>query len=161
MPIKRTPTALKSDMMSTRERYFLFFSILAAPLTYLCLFMFKRRRDKISNDQGFTRRQMAYKAFRSRLKSLNQDGKFFEEASLLLREYLGNKFNFDGKAITPIDAERKLKPYQLSTESIRKIEAFLKECEAGQFGGTTVSESGKTAENIVSIVDSVEKAGRR
>jgi len=165
MPIKRTPAALRSDDLRPRERWLLLLACLVCPGIYAGLLFLKRSRDRLSADSGLARRRSAYREFSSRLQGIDANGAngaFFEAAAGLLREYLGNKFNLDGKAITPIDARRKLASHPLSADSIGRIEAFLRECETGQYGGEISSEEGKANQRrvLVSIVSAVEKEAR-
>jgi hypothetical protein len=162
MPIKRDPFALKSDRLTFDEQVFFIALILMAPLAYGCVFLLKRKRDHLLTNKGLLRKRRAFKGFKSLLKDLKMDGGFFDEASLCLREYLGDKFNLDGKAITPMDAERKLGPFHLSQEAIKRIESFLKDCETVQFGGVAISQEGKSKLKVelASIVDSIEREAR-
>jgi hypothetical protein len=163
MPIKRAPSSLRSDMLTPMQRRGILLFCFSGVFLYALLFALKKRNDNFASNIGLGRKQKAFREFNARLKTLNRDGAFFEEASLLLREYLGNKFNLDGKAITPMDAERKLSPYKISKESIKKIEGFLRACEAGQYGGTLKGndKSSEQSEILASIVNGIESEVRR
>jgi BatD DUF11 like domain len=160
MPIKRAPSALRSDALGVHERWILLLLCSLCPLTYAAIFFVKRRQDRFSSDVGLSRKRKAYRAFNANLKGLQTDQGSLEETARLLRDYLGNKFNLDGKALTPMDASPKLSPFGLSSDLIKKVEDFLRDCEASQFGGLGQNDTSKHRERLVSLVQTIEKEAR-
>lgn len=162
MPIRRSPLAVRDDRLKPGERWALLGVGGVCALLYVALLVLKKRRERLLSDAGLSRKQKAYKRFTRGVQALDLKSVAFEETSLLLREYLGNKFNLDGRALTAIDAARKLGVYRLSQESIAIIEKFLAECEAGAYGGKKEpggSLSGQV-ESLTSIVGRIEKEVR-
>jgi len=139
MPINRSLTALKSDALQAQERFLFLIILCFFPLGYFGIVFIRKHQQKIKADTGYVRRGKAYKTFQKDLKHLKGDGKFFEQASMALRSYLGNKLNMDGGALTSIDIQRKLDPH-LSGSALTKITEYLKQCEQGQYGGKSTSK---------------------
>lgn len=161
MPIKRAPSALRSDYLTSHERWLILLLCFLCFPAYIVILLIKRRRDRFSSDVGLSRKRKAYREFNTRLKGLDINGAFFQNASLLLRDYLGNKFNLEGQALTPMDTYPKLSPHGLSKDSIKKVEDFLRECEAGQFGGLGRENGSKHQDRLVSIVKEIERGARQ
>jgi hypothetical protein len=155
MPIKREIEALKNDVLSREARRAILMTLLVCLMFYLFLFIWNRRRDRLSGDHAYLRREKAYKRFIVAAKVIHPD-QFFEQASNALRAYLGDRFNFDGGALTSADTDPKLRPLRVSGEMIRKIETFLKKCEAVQYGRQTdVVEV--SMEELTQLVLEIEK----
>lgn len=162
MPIMRGNGDLTNESMEIREKGILLFLIFLQPVLYLLGIVLRKRREKIFQDKGYWQREKAYKKFKSDFQSLDQEDTLFGNASGLLKVYLGDKLNLDGKALTPMDASRKLIPYKVSSELVKEVEEFLKTCEAGQYGGGPwgPQEKKKIKENLLTIVKKLEKEVR-
>ena len=87
---------------------------------------------------SFYRSQKAYKAASQRLKSLTNSKytnskEFASELSEILREYIGDKLNMEGKAITATEVEHKLKESDYLYDHVDITRKFLEKCEALQY----------------------------
>jgi hypothetical protein len=157
MPLKRSGQNA-SDSLSRSLQTGLLFLFTLFPLIFGGSFIYQRRLRKIQNDKGYQRRGKAFKKFSSDLKNTGQKQEF-DRLSRLLRDYLGDKLNFDGLALTPLDSERVLKPFGLSTDRIRQVETFLKTCESSSYGGESFSaeKAGALRKELVALVGSLER----
>ena len=105
--------------------------LLLMPLFYLVLRGAKRRRDRLASDHGLVRRGLAFKQFSRAYGKLRLEEGMVEKASQILRQFLGDKLNIDGLALTPRDVER----FEISIELQKDVKEFLQQCEMGVYGG--------------------------
>ncbi len=157
MAVRREIAVMRTDDLTPAQRNSILGLALACPLLYLFGFVWKRKHDLNLKDSGYYRREKAYKRFLTGAQKL--DGPLdFEKMSFLLRTYLGDKLNFDGQALTPIDLERKLRPFQVSDAAIKEGTEFLKLCERGQYGGIPGGKTGaELKQTLLAMVANFEK----
>ena len=112
---------------------------LTSPIIFflICAF-FIRLQKRLTTDVAFYRSQKAYKAASQRLKSLTNSKytnskEFASELSEILREYIGDKLNMEGKAITATEVEHKLKESDYLYDHVDITRKFLEKCEALQY----------------------------
>ena len=108
-------------------------------------FLLQRRRKKLAEDPNYPRRRKALKNALRRMKGLsNRSGRdFFEEASLILRDFLGDKLGIDGRALTKIDIDQKFPILGFSDEEVKTVAQLLHRCEEGIYGGISLAEGDK------------------
>ena len=113
-------------------------------------------------DVAFYRRQNAYKNATQRLKkmsalehsNLSAPKEFGRKLSEILREYIGNKLNLQGKAITAEEVEIRLK--ESGYESAEVTRKLLERCETLQFAPTTrggTKELLGESENLIKLLE--------
>jgi hypothetical protein len=117
---------------------------------YLVLFSFpiaayaatafiKKRRKRLEEDTGYARGRSALKHFKRNAVPLKKyaqagDGKeFYRLTSRALKEFLGDKLNRTGSALTPQDIEQRLSTLAIPQEKIGELLEVLHALEAGQF----------------------------
>ena len=112
---------------------------LTSPVIFflICAF-FIRLQKRMTTDVAFYRSQKAYKAASQRLKRLTNSKytnskEFASELSEILREYIGDKLNMEGKAITATEVEHKLKESDYLYDHVDITRKFLEKCEALQY----------------------------
>ena len=150
LPLEREPSALRNERMTPRESL-LWLSIALTPAAgFVGAWLWRRRRERIRLDSGYLRRSGAGKRAQARLKKLPQLGgaAFYEEASGLLRDFAGDRGNFDGRALTALDAGRRLEPRGASPTTCEALKGFLQECDAGIYGGHALNAAEK--QNLLS-----------
>ena len=103
----------------------------------ICAF-FIRQKKRLATDMAFYRSQKAYKTASQKLKSLtrskNIDSKeFTSELSEILREYIGDKLNMKGKAITAAEVEYKLKQLDYQINQVNITRNLLEKCDTLQY----------------------------
>ncbi len=159
MPIKRDIEALNDDALSSGAKKGVLVTIFVCFILYGLIVMLKTRRDRLLEDRAYVRREKAYKRFQIAAKTFSNGGAFFETASGAFRTYLGDRFDLDGLALTSADAHPKLRPLGVSEEAIAKIEAFLRTCEAAQYGGVAHANHTVPMEELTGLVLELEKGG--
>ncbi len=156
MPIKRNLDSLHNDAISEAGKKGILATLSVSFLLYLFLFVLGRRRDRLLGNPALVRRGMAYRQFKATVKGLHKDEAFFEQAAVLLRTYLGDRFNLDGGALTVADIDPKLRPFGVSWEIIQKVEAFFQTCDEARYGGRQENRDDAIA-TLTSIVNQIEK----
>jgi hypothetical protein len=127
-------------------------------LFILAAFLIKQQK-RMKHDVAFYRHRNAYKYASQRLKQMSSiehsDSKEFgKELSEILREFIGNKLNLQGKATTAEEVETRLKESGYDTaETTRKL---LARCETLQFaplasGGT--QEMLEESKNLIKLLE--------
>ncbi len=130
-------------------------------LFILSVFIIKRQK-RMKYDVAFYRRQNAYKNATQRLKkmsalehsNLSAPKEFGRKLSEILREYIGNKLNLQGKAITAEEVEIRLK--ESGYESAEVTRKLLERCETLQFAPTTRGSTKELlgeSENLIKLLE--------
>lgn len=127
-------------------------------LFILSAFLIKQQ-NRMKYDVAFYRHRNAYKNASQRLKQMSSlehssSKEFGKALSEIIREYIGNKLNLRGKAITAEEVEIRLRESNYeSAEATRKL---LERCETLQFaplsGGGT-KELLDESENLVKLLE--------
>ena len=107
-------------------------------LLFVMTAFFIRKQKRWTTDVAFYRNQKAYKTASQRLKNLrlsqNSESKEFASAlSEILREYIGDKLNMQGKTITAAEVEYKLKESDYQSNVANSTRKLLEKCEALQY----------------------------
>ena len=114
----------------------------------------------MKHDVAFYRRRNAYKNATRRLKKMSEHSdpsapkEFGRELSEILREYVGNKLNLQGKAITAEEVETRLK--EADYESAEVTRKLLERCEILQFAPTTRGNTKdllRESENLIKLLE--------
>jgi hypothetical protein len=121
--------------------------------------LFIKQQKRLKYDVAFYRHRNAYKNATQRLKKMSSsehpDSKEFGRAiSEILREYIGDKLNLQGKATTAEEVELRLK--ESDYESAEITRKFLERCETLQFApmasGSTKELLGES-ENLIKLLE--------
>lgn len=130
-------------------------------LFFVMAAIFIRQQKRLITDVAFYRNQKAYKTASQKLEKLarsqNSESKeFVSELSEILREYIGDKLNMQGKAITATEVEHKLKKSDYQANAANKTRKLLERCEALQY--TPVSSGNnlellKESQDIIKILE--------
>jgi hypothetical protein len=107
-------------------------------LLFLIAAIFIRQQKRLTTDVAFYRNQKAYKTAAQKLENLahsqNSESKeFVSILSEILREYIGDKLNMQGKAITATEVEHKLKESEYQPNTALDTRKLLEKCEALQY----------------------------
>ena len=159
MPAKER-IVVESDALGTAERVWLLALMTVSPFGYLGALWHHRRRIRIRADQGYLRRERAHKVLKSRLAKVATAAKPYQEASLALRCYLGDKFDFDGGAMTPVDTARLLAPRGITKAAVERINTLLMQCDEASYGGGAAVGKDELGDNIRELVKLVDKEAR-
>jgi hypothetical protein len=107
-------------------------------LLFVIAAIFIRQQKRLTTDVAFYRNQKAYKTASQKLENLAQNQnseskEFVSELSEILREYIGDKLNMQGKAITAVEVEHKLKESDYQPNAANSTRKLLEKCEALQY----------------------------
>jgi hypothetical protein len=113
------------------------FLILAPPLVFLSISQFVRSKRRLKNDPAYYRNQMAWKMAQEKLDVLSRtpmDSKEqVKQLSKIMREYIGNKLNLPGGAITSNEVEEKMRQKHFNQKQAQATREILEKCESLQF----------------------------
>jgi len=118
-----------------------------------------KQQKRMKHDVAYYRHRNAYKNATQRLKQMSSfehsDAKEFGRVlSEILREYIGNKLNLQGKATTAEEVEIRLK--ESDYEAANMTRKFLDKCETLQFAplasGSTKELLGES-ENLIKLLE--------
>jgi hypothetical protein len=127
----------------------LLFGLTAGGLAY------RRRR---SGNRQLVRRSRAYGSFRKIAAKWNGNASF-DGLDGALRAYLGDRFDTDGGALTPLDVKEKIGHRGVSEDLVRETKEVLELCERARYGGG--GDPGPIRERVVRLVEGLEKEERR
>jgi hypothetical protein len=124
-----------------------------------CLLV-KQRREQYSADTGLARSKNARGSFNKKLLLVQQqlhrdEAGFYGEAAKALKEFVGDKLNITGSALTAEEIERRLSALNLPEPSIRELKKIIVLLEAGQFASKK-----HTPEERANVVEAMKKAVR-
>ena len=155
-PLKQvlTPT---SGVLSNREALLFWSLFFLFPLAYLGGSFKKRRNERFSQDSGLRRQEQALRKFQKGIKQVREGQNFVVQASSIFRDYIGDKVNVDGKALTPLDLDRILGPHHIEIKTIEEIKMLLQDFERAQYGGQTGSAPSEIVNKMKDIVKNMEK----
>jgi hypothetical protein len=147
LPIYTDTEALRDNSLDRRD-YIIYGAVFLLPgLAFLTLFSIRMRQLRHENDASLLRRKNAYKkamknldTASSVLKDGNQSG-FYAGVSKAIKEYLGDKLNLSGAALTPQEAEAKLETAGLNAELIERVKELMQQCESCQFGSMSTGQT--------------------
>jgi len=136
------PIRTSHAVMSTENPYpgfgiVLLFALLPAAC-FFAVFIVKRARDRSSGDPGSARMKNAYRNFTKNFseakKALDaQDDQFYQTGSKALKDFIGDRLNIAGQALTPQDLEGLLGG-DVSAETLEELKSLLEFFDSGQFG---------------------------
>ncbi len=135
--------------------------------TYMVLFFFpiagytgctliKRRKERLEEDLGYSRSKDAMKKFSKNIIAAkkqikNEDSaEFYGLTSKALKDFLGDKLNLTGSALTPAEIENQLYMFKIKKERIERLKKVLSILESGQFAFQRHSKEEK--ENLLKKV---------
>jgi hypothetical protein len=138
LPIHSSLDALRNQDFNPFTMFYCL--LLAIPMVgYGAGLGIKRRKDRLANDQGFVRSSKAMGKFDKAQKEVAshlEDGASEECCRLISRafkEYLGDKIDVVGSALTPQEAEGKLRERKIDQHLAQEVRMFLEVLEKAQF----------------------------
>jgi hypothetical protein len=120
-----------------------------------------KRQNRLKFDVAFYRHRNAYKNATQRLKQLSSHSKnsvpkeFGRALSEIIREYIGDKLNLQGKAITAEEVEIRLK--QSDYEASEVARRLLDRCEALQFAPLAIGGTKELLDESEDLIKLLEK----
>jgi hypothetical protein len=118
--------------------------------------LIKRRKERLEEDLGYSRSKDAMKKFSKNIIAAkkqikNEDSaEFYGLTSKALKDFLGDKLNLTGSALTPAEIENQLYMFKIKKERIERLKKVLSILESGQFAFQRHSKEEK--ENLLKKV---------
>lgn len=160
LPIHTSLSVLKPYSLNPWHWTYLVFFFL--PIAgYAGFSLIKRRKERWEEDLGYARSKSAMGNFNKKIVLIkkqikNQDSsEFYRLTSKALKDFLGDKLNMTGSALTPIEIENQLQTFKIQKERIESIKRVLNILESGQFAFQRHSISEK--EDLLNQVKSLAK----
>ena len=119
-----------------------------------------KRQSRMKHDVAFFRRRNAYKNANQRLKQMSEhsDSKeFARQLSEILREYIGDKLNLQGKAITAEEVEVRLKESNFQPGQAEDTRKLLEKCETLQYAPMTQGSTKELLGESENMIKALEK----
>lgn len=165
MPIVQDAAFMTNDGVTARQRGMFFFMVLLPALGALASWVAYRRLLHLRSDSGFLRRNQARRAAKKKIQKLShiKDAEFCRAATLILKEYIGDKLNVDGRALTAMDIEKLFGERSLSEAATSVVRSLLSEFDAGIYGGRQVDASRRKLLTVAleRAVESMERGAVR
>ena len=129
---------------------------------FLISAFFIKHKKRLTTDVAFYRNQRAYKVATERLQFLthsqDKDSRsFVNELSEILREYIGNKLNLEGKAITAAEVEVKLRASDFQVSQADSARKLLEKFETLQFAPKSSGNNNELLNESQSLIKILEK----
>jgi hypothetical protein len=168
LPINTSHAALRPYRLDPWHwMYLVYFTV--PILGYAASALIKRRRKRLEEDTGYARGRSALKHFKRNAAPLKKyaqagDGKeFYRLTSRALKEFLGDKLNITGSALTPQEIEQQLSVLAIPKGKIGELLEVLHTLEAGQFAQRQLGavEKEKLLRGTIQIVRWLDKRIRQ
>ena len=160
LPIHTSLYALKPYSMDPWRWVYLAFFIL--PIAgYAGFTLIKKRKEQWEEDLGYARSKSALRNFNKKIALIRKQigsedsSEFYRLTSKALRDFLGDKLNMTGSALTPMEMENQLNTFKIKKERIEDVKKVLNTLESGQFAFQRHSMSEK--EDLLNQVKSLAK----
>jgi len=129
---------------------------------FLISVFFIKQKKRLTTDLAFYRSQKAFKNAAMKLKNLthsqDKDSRSFaNELSEILREYIGDKLNLEGKAITAAEVEAKLKASDFKVSQADSARILMEKFEALQFAPQSSGNNQELLNESQSLIKILEK----
>jgi hypothetical protein len=138
-------------------------------LGYTAAAFIKRRRKRLEEDAGYARSRIALKRFKRNIAPVKKqaqtgDGdEFYRATSRALKEFLGDKLNITGSALTPREIEQQLSALAMPPQKIGELLEVLNTLESGQFARRQLetAERVKLMHETITLVSWLDKRIRQ
>ena len=162
-PIYTELGKFQNDGIQSHSSAFLGISFGSPVILFILSAFIIKQQKRMKYDVAFYRRRNAYKNANQRLKKMSAlehsdlsapRKELGRELSEILREYIGNKLNLQGKAITAEEVEIRLK--EADYESAEVTRKLLERCETLQFAPTTRGSTKELlgeSENLIKLLE--------
>ena len=113
-------------------------------------FVLKHQKEKFATDTGLIRNKAAYKNLNRKLSAVkksiaNDDVSFYRDAGKAVKDFIGDKLNLSGGALTPVEIEQKLTDARVAHDTIDKFKNIIEMLEAAQFAFKNYSREQREA----------------
>jgi hypothetical protein len=148
LPIHTTHEALSAERLFPAPGLVLLLA-LAPGACFFAVFFVKRVRDRSSGDPGIARLKSAYKNFTKNFAEAKKaldgpDDRFYQAGSKALKDFIGDRLNITGQALTVKDLDGILSG-SVSADILDELKSLMSFFESGQFGFKECSSDDRKA----------------
>ncbi|MDX1778880.1 MAG: hypothetical protein R3339_08355, partial [Thermodesulfobacteriota bacterium] len=150
LPINTSLSALNSYSLNPWHWiYWLFFFL--PILGYTGSVVIMQRKRKWEEDVSYARSKSALKKFKKNIAAVNKQtekedsSEFYRLTSKAFKDFLGDKLNITGSALTSLEIENRLLACSVQEEYIDQAKTILGTLESGQFAFHRLTTQEKTA----------------
>jgi hypothetical protein len=147
LPIHRRMDALERHDIAGAQRWLFGTGLVAPALACVGLVGVRRRRARFEAEAHLRRRRSALKRAKRAAARAGDPAAL----SRAIRDYVGDKLNLEGGALTPAETAEHLRQAGVPEELVGEARSLLEQCEAAQYGGAEVELAG--AGNLLSRLD--------
>jgi hypothetical protein len=149
-----------STPYSPRRSALLFVLVSVLPIgLYLTARAVQRHRWRLQHDIAFQRHRTAFRRARKQLRKMldseSDPVRLGQSLSLCLREYIGDKLDQEGAALTPGELHERLEAHGVSEALAAETHDLLERLEAAQFGAVSL-ESENLAQQASELLERLE-----
>lgn len=166
------PIQTSLDALATRKvrplSLLTFVCLLLPVCGFITTLLTKKIKEKNNLDSGLARSRNAYKDFKKKLPMIkkalkNDEPLFYQTAPKLLKDFIGDKLNIAGSAMTAKELENRLSEALIPLEVIRDLTRVLDFFDCGQFGFKkySVQEKEEVFSTMKKIVEILNKKLKR
>ena len=168
LPIHTSLSALKPYRLDIW--YWTYMALFFLPIAgYTGCTLIKRRKERLEEDLGYARSKDAMKKFNKNIIAAkkqirNEDSaEFYRRTSKALKDFLGDKLNLTGSALTPAEIENQLYMFKIKKEQVGRLKKVLSILESGQFAFQRHSKEEKEnlLEQVKELTRGFEKSIKR
>ncbi|MGB6639423.1 MAG: BatD family protein [Thermoanaerobaculia bacterium] len=144
LPPYRGLDAVARRSQTALDRALLLGGLLLPPLGFVGTLMAQRRRRRFALDSGLRRRREALGRARKCLKRIEAQSEGEDSAaasrfaSRCLREYVGDKLDVEGSALTPTETEELLRAHGVEEEVVEETCRLLDRLDAAQYSSEKI-----------------------
>ena len=138
LPINSSLSALQSYRLNPWHwSYWLFFIL--PVLGYAGLVVIMQRKRRWEEDVSYARSKSALKKLNKKISAVTRQvagedsSEFYRLTSKAFKDFLGDKLNITGSALTSLEIENRLHAYTIQKEHIDRTKTILSTLESGQF----------------------------
>ena len=138
-------------------------SVITPPALFLLFTAYIRYNQRLKYDTAFVRNRKAFKVAHQKLKHLSESPgpnsrEFAKNLSEIFREYIGNKLNVQGKAITSLEVEHKLMDRHYPEDQVEQTRTLLEKYESLQYAPTAdLTNNNDLIDESLNLLNQLEK----
>ena len=163
LPIHTRLSDFEKSVLSGANTFLFAGGMIGPPFMFLLFTAYVRYKQRLKYDTAFVRNRKAFKLANQKLKRLSASSEsnpreFAKQLSEIFREYIGNKLNLQGKAITSLEVEQKLMGHQYPQEQATTTRTLLEKYECLQYAVANESiNNALLIDESLSLLNQLEK----
>jgi len=163
LPIHTRPSDFEDNLVKGSKTILFLGSVIAPPALFLLFTAYTRYNQRLKHDTAFVRNRKAFKVAQQKLKFLSASPeptsrKYAKKLYEIFREYIGNKFNVQGKAITSQEVEHKLIDHHYTEDQAERTRTLLEKYESLQYAPTAdLTNKKDLIEESLELLNQLEK----